>query len=113
MVDSYIVLATGGSGQPIDGTMMIGYFILMILIMYFILIRPQQRKEKERRALLASVKSGDRVLFGGGILGTVTNVKEKILTIRVAEKTKIEVARGAVTQVLAKDEEPADPMGAR
>ena len=87
MFDSSMLLAAGQEPSP---KMLIGWFLIMILIMYFILIRPQQRKEKERKALLQSVKSGDRVLFSGGILGSVTNVKDKVLTIRIAEKTKIE-----------------------
>ena len=75
---------------------------------YLMLIRPQRRKEKERQALLSAVKSGDRVLFGGGIIGIVANVKEKTLVIKVGEKNRLEVIRGAVTQVLDKGELPAD-----
>ena len=85
---------------------LLGWFAIMIAIMYFILIRPQQRKEKERRALLQNIKSGDRVLFSGGIIGTVTNVKDKTFTIKIADKVKIEVGRGAVNQVLEKGEFP-------
>jgi preprotein translocase subunit YajC len=79
---------------------------LMIAIFYVMLIRPQQRREKERRALIAAVKSGDRIVFGGGLLGSVTNVKDKTLTVKVADKVKIEITRGAVTQVLDKGEDP-------
>ena len=63
-------------------------------------------REKERQALLASVKTGDRVLFAGGFLGTVSNVKEKTLTVKIAEGVKVEIARGAVAQVLEKGESP-------
>jgi preprotein translocase YajC subunit len=69
---------------------------------------PQRRREKERQQLLEAIKTGDRVLFGGGIIGVVTNVKEKTYVIKVADKTKLEVVRGAVTQVLDKGELPAD-----
>ncbi len=54
--------------------------------------------------MLSAIKSGDRVLFGGGLIGMVTNVGEKTLTIRIAEKVKVEVVRGAVSQVLDKGE---------
>lgn len=113
-----LVAMAGGGGAPDQQqspVFMFGWLGLMILIFYFILIRPQQRREKERRALLAAVKSGDRVLFGGGLIGTVTNATEKTFTIKVADKVKIDVIRGAVTQVLGKDEEvPADvPQGGR
>jgi len=88
----------------------VGMMVLMIGIFYMILIRPQRRREQERRKLLDAVKTGDRVLFAGGILGSVSNVKEKTLVIRIAEKVKIEVSRGAVTNILDKDESPPDPQ---
>jgi preprotein translocase subunit YajC len=79
---------------------------LMIAIFYFLLIRPQQRREKERRALLESVKVGDRVLFGGGLLGIVTGIKDKTFTIKIADNVRVEVVRSAVTQVIPKGEAP-------
>lgn len=77
---------------------------VIFLIFYFMLVRPQMRREKERKQMLSSVKTGDRVLFSGGILGTVTNVKEHTLMIKVADNVKIEVASGAVAKVLEKGE---------
>ena len=105
-----LAMATPGgsaSGQSQSPAFMIGWLVLMVGIFYFMMIRPQQRREKERRALLSAVKSGDRVLFSGGMLGIVTNVKDKILVIKIADNVKVEVVRSAVTQVLGKDEEPA------
>ena len=96
--------AGGGQQNP---TFMIGWLVLMIGIFYFLMIRPQQRQAKERRALLEGVKSGDRIIFSGGILGIVTNVKDKVLVVKIADNVKVEVVRSAVSQVLAKDEEPA------
>lgn len=99
----------GGSGQPAQSPMfMFGWLAIMIALFYFMLIRPQRRREKERQQLLSAIKSGDRVLFSGGIIGIVANVKEKTYVIKVGDKTKLEVVRGAVTQVLAKGELPAD-----
>ena len=74
--------------------------VFMVAIFYFVMIRPQRRREKERKALIEAVKSGDRVLLVSGIIGEVANVKEKTLIVRVAEKTKIEVLKTAVSQVL-------------
>ncbi|MCX6998504.1 MAG: preprotein translocase subunit YajC [Kiritimatiellaeota bacterium] len=93
----------GGGGSPLQMPVML---LIMVAIFYFMLIRPQQRKDKERRRLLENIKSGDRVAFSGGILGLVANVKDKTLLIKIAENVKVEVSRGAVTQVLAKDEDP-------
>lgn len=110
MIKMYTVLAMApppGDGQ--SGTLsFIGTMVLMMAVFYVMLIRPQKRKEQNRRELLKAVKSGDRVLFGGGLLGTVTNVKDKTLVIKTGEKVKIEVIRGAVTQVLEKGELPED-----
>jgi len=97
----------GSGGGQSNPTFMIGWLVLMVGIFYFLMIRPQQRQAKERRALLDAVKSGDRVIFSGGILGIVTNVKEKVLVVKIAENVKVEIVRGAVSQVLGKDEEPA------
>lgn len=94
-----------GEGQGGPG-MMIGWLVIMVALFYFMLIRPQQRKEKERRNMVDNVKSGDRVVFGGGIIGSVTNVKENILTIKIADNTKVEVIRASVTKVLEKNETP-------
>ena len=96
----------GGANGQQSPMFMFGWLALMILIFYFILIRPQQRREKERRALLSAVKSGDKVLFGGGLIGVVTNVADKTFTIKVADKVKVDVVRSAVTQVLDKGEVP-------
>lgn len=93
----------GGAGSGVNMLVMMG---LMVALFYFMLIRPQKRREKERQALLAAVKTGDRVLFGGGFLGVVANVKEKTLVVKIADGVKVEVVRGAVAQVLEKGDVP-------
>ena len=98
----------GQGGAQQSSLFMFVWLGLMIVLFYFMLIRPQKRREKERQALLAAVKTGDRVLFAGGLLGTVANVKDKTLVIKIADGVKVEVLRGAVSQVMAKGEEPAE-----
>jgi len=93
-----VAQAGGGLGQ------MMMPMVLIFGIMYFMMIRPQQRKEKERRAMINSVKTGDRVIFSGGILGNVTNVKETMLVVKVADNVKVEILRAAVSRVLDKGE---------
>jgi preprotein translocase subunit YajC len=98
---SFVTL--GAPGAP--GGMNIQFMGMMVLIfgiMYFMMIRPQQRKEKERRELINNLKSGTRVLFSGGIVGTITNVKDATFMVKIADNVKIEVARGAVSRVLEK-----------
>lgn len=101
----------GGEAQNHSSFYMFGWFAIMIAIFYFILIRPQQRREKARRALLEQVKTGDKVMFAGGLLGVVANAKEHTFVIRIAEKVKIEVARSSVSQVLEKGDVPEEQAG--
>ena len=101
-----IAQAAGGGGDPL--MRMLVPMLCMVGIFYFLLIRPQMRKEKERKKTIEAIKSGDRILFSGGILGTVANVKDQTFTVKIADNVKIEVARGAVARVLDKGEEPGD-----
>ena len=91
--------ANGQAGQTSPG-FTIGWMVFMVAIFYFVMIRPQRRREKERKALIEAVKSGQRVLLASGILGEIVSVKEKTLLVRIAENTKIEVLKSAVSQVL-------------
>jgi len=97
----------GGEGAaPQSSAFMFIWLGLMVALFYFMLIRPQKRREKERRSLLDAVKTGDKVLFSGGILGVVANVKEKTLLVKIADNVKVEIVRGAVSQVINKDDVP-------
>ncbi len=96
----------GAGGSTQSSAFMFVWLGLMVALFYFMLIRPQKRREKERQALLGAVKTGDRVLFAGGLLGVVANVKEKTLIVKIADGVKVEIVRGAVSQVLDKGETP-------
>ena len=101
-----IAQAAAPAGAPTSsglGGMLIP-MILIFGIFYFMLIRPQQRKEKERRKMISELKSGARVMFSGGIIGVISNVKETTFMIKIADGVKVEVARGAVSRVLEKGE---------
>ena len=82
--------------------------LILFAIMYFLMIRPQKRREKERKEMLDNVQSGSRVLLTSGIIGQVTNVKENTVVIRIAENTKVEAVRAAISQILEKDEIPTE-----
>ena len=103
-----LTLAVAGSQEAPSPVFWIGYIAILFGIMYVMVIRPQRRKEKDRQDLISKVKTDDRVLFSGGIIGIVTNVKDKTLVIKIADKTKIEVLRGAVSQVLGSGELPSE-----
>ena len=67
--------------------------IFMVVIFYFLLIRPQQKKAKEHKALLDNLKKGDRVISSGGLIGTIINIDDQIVNVEIADKVRIEMAR--------------------
>ena len=78
--------------------------VFIFVIFYFLLIRPQQKKAKDHEKLIQSVKTGDQVVTNAGIHGTVSNVKDKTLIIKIADNVKVEFDRGAVAVVLKQPE---------
>jgi preprotein translocase subunit YajC len=84
--------------------------ILIFVVFYFLLIRPQQRKAKDHRAMLDALRRGDRVVTGGGIIGTVARVDSpEEVTVDIADGVRVRVLRSTITSVLAKP----DPAAAR
>lgn len=73
--------------------------ILMFAIFYFLLIRPQHKKQKEHEKMISELKKNDEVITSGGIHGTVVNVKEKTFILRVDDNVKIEVSKSAIAGV--------------
>ena len=74
--------------------------ILIIAVLYFLMILPQQRRQKKHQQMLAALKSGDRVVFGSGILGIITRVKENTFMVKVSDNTELEIEKGSVTYKL-------------
>lgn len=82
--------------------------ILIFGIMYFLMIRPQQKKMKDLKAMIEAVRRGDEVLTGGGIVGKVTKVGEDgFVEVEIAQGVKVKVAKQTITQVLSKTEPAA------
>lgn len=77
--------------------------LLVLMALMFLLFRSSSRRQKEHDKLVAAIDTGDEVITTGGILGTVTNRKEKTLTIRIADNVKIEVLRSAIQSVTKPD----------
>ncbi len=85
-------------------------FLFMGVIFYFALIRPQQKKQRELREMINAMKTNDRVVTNGGIHGVITGMKERTVSVRVAEGVKIEFDKSAIVSVSRKDvvvDEPA------
>jgi preprotein translocase subunit YajC len=97
------VAPTGGSSAV--QFVMIG---AVALIFYFFLIRPQSKKQKETKAMLAALKKGDKVVSIGGIHGTVTNLQDDIVVVKVDDGAKIKFAKNAIATVLTKKDAEVD-----
>ncbi|NVM04665.1 MAG: preprotein translocase subunit YajC [Candidatus Helarchaeota archaeon] len=95
--------AQGSSGSA--GILTLLPFILIFLIIYFLMIRPQIRRQKEIRIMLDNLRKGDKVITSGGILGTITGIKEKDNTIilKLDQNVKIEVLKTAISKVISKE----------
>ncbi len=78
------------------------FFGLMFAAMYFLMIAPQRKKQKEHEKMLAALQTGDEIVTTGGIYGQITNVKEDRFVLRIADTTKIEVGKGFVHAVVRK-----------
>jgi len=84
--------------------------VLIFVVFYFLLIRPQQRKTKDHKAMLDALRRGDRVVTGGGIIGTVARVENpEEVTVDIADGVRVRVLRSTISSVLAKP----DPAAAR
>lgn len=81
--------------------------VILFALMYFVLLRPQMRRQKEQEKIISAVKTGDRVVAAGGICGTVANLKDQVVTLKVADNVKIEVLRSSITTVEKAAEEKA------
>ncbi|NLJ74629.1 MAG: preprotein translocase subunit YajC [Firmicutes bacterium] len=75
-------------------------FAIMAVMVYFMIIRPQQKQQKERQELLDSLKKGDRVVTIGGIYGELTNLKEDYVTLKIADKVEVQIARSGIGNVV-------------
>ena len=76
--------------------------VLMFVVLYFVMIRPQMKRQKEHRAMVQAIAKGDEVVIGGGMLGRVTRLSEQYLHVEIANNVEVQVQRAAVLQVLPK-----------
>ena len=95
------------SPEAMNAIMTWGPAILMVALLYFLLLRPQKQEQKRRKAMLDSLKKGDRVVTIGGLYGRITEIQERIVKLRVAEHVEIEMARSAINNNLTQEEQKA------
>lgn len=101
--DSFFLAQAAPQAQSPLPTLL--FFGLMFAAMYFLMIAPQRKKQKEHEKMLAALQTGDEIVTTGGIYGQITNVKDDRFVLRVADNTKIEVGKGFVHAVTKKSGE--------
>ena len=104
MIDVAYAMGAGGqagAGAQGGGLMNLMPFVALIAIMYFLLIRPQQKKAKEHRAMLEALKKGDKIVSSGGLHGVITGISDDAITMEIAPKIRVKISRGSVAGKLA------------
>ncbi|MBW2094805.1 MAG: preprotein translocase subunit YajC [Deltaproteobacteria bacterium] len=97
-------MGQGGSGGGGQGGSLGAFIplILMFVIFYFLLIRPQQKKAKMHKQMLSAIKKGDRVVSSGGLHGVITGIADDVVTMEIAPKVRVKVSRGSISGILNK-----------
>ena len=92
------------AGAPAAPSMMstLLFPVILIAIMYFLMIRPQMKRQKEHKAMLDKLAKGDEVITSGGVAGTVVGIGENFISVEVASGVQLKLQRGAITSVLPK-----------
>jgi preprotein translocase subunit YajC len=99
MIDvAYAMGQTGQAGSQAQGGGLMGFlpFIALIIIFYFLLMRPQQKKAKEHRTMLTALKKGDKIITSGGLHGEITGLTEDAIIVEIAPKVRVKISRGSV-----------------
>ena len=94
--------AQSAGGQPQGGFGMLVFPVILIAIMYFLMIRPQMKRQKEHKAMLDKLNRGDEVITSGGVAGTITDIGDNFVTVEVADNVRVRVQKGAIGNVLPK-----------
>jgi preprotein translocase subunit YajC len=101
----YLAYAMGssGAGGASQGGALSSFvpLILMFVIFYFLLIRPQQKKAKQHKAMLNAIKKGDKVISSGGLHGVVTGITDDVVTMEIAPKVRVKVSRSSIAGVFS------------
>lgn len=92
--------AAGGAGSMMS---MLPMMVAMFAIIYFLMIRPEQKKQKDKQKMLDSLGKGEKILTIGGIYGTITAVKKATISLRIADNTVVTVAKSAIADKIDKD----------
>ncbi len=89
-----------GATQQAGGIMAFAPFLLMFAVLYFLVLRPQQKKMKEQQQMISSLKQGDEIVTSSGLLGKVTGITEKVVTLEIADDVRVKMLKSQVSQVV-------------
>ena len=93
---------TAAAGDTTSTLMSLLPLVLMFVVLYFVMIRPQMKRQKDHKAMVAALAKGDEVVTAGGMLGRVTSLSEGYIGVQVSNGVEVQMLRSAVTQVLPK-----------
>lgn len=102
LISNAFAQSAPAAGGDAGGLMSFIPLILMFVVLYFIMIRPQMKRQKETKAMLEALAAGDEVITAGGILGKVTAVKDQYVTLELVPGTEVQMQKNAVTSLLPK-----------
>ena len=94
--------AAAGAESPLSAFTSMLPLVLMFVVLYFVMIRPQMKRQKEHKAMIEAIAKGDEVVTAGGMLGRVAKLGETYVSVEVAGNVEVQVQRTAITQVLPK-----------
>ena len=99
---AYAQTAPAAASDPMSGLMSFLPLALMFVVLYFIMIRPQMKRQKEHKAMIEAIAKGDEVVTAGGLIGRVSKLGDSFVHVEIASGTEVQVQRTAITQVLPK-----------
>jgi preprotein translocase subunit YajC len=102
LISNAYAQTAGAAADPMGGFMGLPFIILMFVLMYFMIIRPQQKRAKEHKSVLEALQKGDEVVTNGGLAGKVVNVGDVYVRIEIAANTEVLVQKPAIASVLPK-----------
>ena len=102
LISNAYAQAAGGTGGAGDGLLGLLPIVLMFVLLYFMMIRPQMKRQKEMKSMVEALKTGDEIITAGGILGKITKIGDHYLTVEIADNAQIVVQRAAVQTLLPK-----------
>jgi preprotein translocase subunit YajC len=115
MIDVAYAQGAGGAGGAGGGFSMLVPLLLMFAVFYFLLIRPQQKKQRRHQDMLKGLKVGDKVMTSGGVVGTIVEGGEQFVKLEIADRVRVDIGRSYIAgKIMVKDgkeAEPASPEG--